>query len=150
MEPSAIFLFPKITVGAPTSVLDRMATRVQDLRTYSPRFADPRLLAIPTSCGRVADLNLNWADFYNDWLRITPSRRVVVGIVLRVLPRVSEGHADLASSSPSSPHQTNRVGLGKFQAPNTKFQTILNIQNQKSSNEESSFGILNLRFEICL
>ena len=49
MEPSAIFLFPKITVGAPTSVLDRMATRVQDLRTYSPRFADPRLLAIPTS-----------------------------------------------------------------------------------------------------
>src|SRR3989338_6660400 len=123
MEPSAIFLFPKITVGAPTSVLDRMATRVQDLRTYSPRFADPRLLAIPTSCGRVADLNLNWADFYNDWLRITPSRRVVVGIVLRVLPRVSEGHADLASSSPSSPHSA-RKRRETFQSTVHKDQTL--------------------------
>jgi hypothetical protein len=32
---------------------------VQDPRTYSPRPADSRLLAIPTSWGRVADPNLN-------------------------------------------------------------------------------------------
>src|SRR5665213_654613 len=32
---------------------------VQDPRTYSPRPADPRLLPIPTSWGRVADPNLN-------------------------------------------------------------------------------------------
>jgi len=35
---------------------------VQDLRTYSPRPADPRLLAIPASWGRVAAPNLNWGE----------------------------------------------------------------------------------------
>ncbi len=33
---------------------------VQDLRTYSPWHADPRLLAIPTSCTRVAEYNPDW------------------------------------------------------------------------------------------
>ena len=32
---------------------------VQGPGTYSPRRADPRLLAIPTSWGRIADPNLN-------------------------------------------------------------------------------------------
>jgi len=32
---------------------------VQGPGTYSPRYADPRLLAIPTSCSRVADCNPN-------------------------------------------------------------------------------------------
>ena len=32
---------------------------VQDPGTYSPRHADPRLLAIPASCSRVADYNPN-------------------------------------------------------------------------------------------
>ena len=32
---------------------------VQDPGTYSPRHADPRLLAIPTSCSRVAENNPN-------------------------------------------------------------------------------------------
>src|SRR5699024_8052862 len=36
---------------------------VQDPGTYSPRRADPRLLAIPTSCRRVAACNPNW-----EWL----------------------------------------------------------------------------------
>ncbi len=36
---------------------------VQDPGTYSPRHADPRLLAIPTSCSRVAENNLNWDTF---------------------------------------------------------------------------------------
>ena len=39
----------------------------------------------------------------NDSLRVAPSLRVVTAIVLCVQPRVSKGHADLASSSPSSP-----------------------------------------------
>ncbi len=33
---------------------------VQGPGTYSPRHADPRLLAIPTSWSRVADSNPNW------------------------------------------------------------------------------------------
>ena len=33
---------------------------VQGPGTYSPRYADPRLLAIPTSRSRVADSDLNW------------------------------------------------------------------------------------------
>ena len=37
---------------------------VQGPGTYSPRHADPRLLAIPTSWSRVADSNPNWARFY--------------------------------------------------------------------------------------
>ena len=36
---------------------------VQDPGTYSPRHSDSRLLAIPTSCRRVAAYNPNW-----DWL----------------------------------------------------------------------------------
>lgn len=35
---------------------------VQGPGTYSPRHADPRLLAIPTSCSRVAENNPNWGN----------------------------------------------------------------------------------------
>ena len=37
---------------------------VQGPGTYSPRHADPRLLAIPTSWSRVADSNPNWDGFF--------------------------------------------------------------------------------------
>ena len=37
---------------------------VQGPGTYSPRHADSRLLAIPTSWSRVADSNPNWDDLY--------------------------------------------------------------------------------------
>ena len=37
---------------------------VQGPGTYSPRHADPRLLATPTSCGRVAAHNPNWDGFF--------------------------------------------------------------------------------------
>ena len=44
-------------------VLEEVAAKQDDVKicrgTYSPRHADPRLLAIPTSCGRVAAHNLN-------------------------------------------------------------------------------------------
>ena len=36
---------------------------VQGPGTHSPRHADPRLLATPTSCGRVAAHNPNWDCF---------------------------------------------------------------------------------------
>ncbi len=49
--------------------------------------ADTRLLAIPTSCGRVADHNLNWAAFFCDLLHVTVSLRSVRRIVARVQPR---------------------------------------------------------------
>src|ERR1051325_1953404 len=41
---------------------------VQDPGTYSPRHADPRLLAIPTSCSRVADCNPDYDRLSRDWL----------------------------------------------------------------------------------
>ena len=37
---------------------------VQGPGTHSPRHADPRLLATPTSCGRVAAHNPNWDHFF--------------------------------------------------------------------------------------
>ncbi len=43
------------------------------------------------------------APLLKDLLGLTTSRPAVVAIVARVQPRTSEGHADLASSSPSSP-----------------------------------------------
>ena len=46
--------------------------------------SDPRLLAIPASWGRVADLNPNWRRFSNDLLHLTVLRRVVTAIVLCV------------------------------------------------------------------
>ena len=47
--------------------------------------ADPRLLAIPVSWGRVADLNPNWRTFYKDLLRLLSALRPVVdAIVSRV------------------------------------------------------------------
>ena len=43
---------------------------VQGPRTYSPWHSDPRLLAIPTSWGRISDLNPNWDRL---WLGLAPS-----------------------------------------------------------------------------
>ncbi len=37
---------------------------VQDPGTHSPRHSDPRLLATPSSCRRVAACNPNWDLFY--------------------------------------------------------------------------------------
>ena len=42
---------------------------VQDPGTYSPRHSDPRLLAIPASCSRVADCNPNWDVIFEFRLR---------------------------------------------------------------------------------
>src|SRR3989344_3957810 len=51
------------------------------------------------SCSPQSELGTRLKDL----LRVTPSRPVVYTIVSCVQPRISEGHADLASSPPSSP-----------------------------------------------
>ncbi len=48
--------------------------------------ADPRLLAIPTSRGRVAAHDLNWGVFFWDLLRLAPWLPSVHSIVARVQP----------------------------------------------------------------
>ena len=74
---------------------------VQGPGTYSPRHADPRLLAIPTSWSRVADSNPNWERLFEI------SSELPLGVPLyRPLYHVCsprhKGHADLTSSTPSS------------------------------------------------
>ena len=51
--------------------------------------ADPRLLAIPTSRGRVADHDPNWDEVSKDWLSLAASLPVVLAIVACVSPRAS-------------------------------------------------------------
>jgi len=69
--------------------------------TYSPRQADPRLLAIPTSCSRVADYNPDY-----DRLSGIGSPSRVGNPLYRPLYYVwspgHKGHEDLTSSPPSS------------------------------------------------
>src|SRR6266702_5610283 len=74
---------------------------VQDPGTYSPRQADPRLLAIPTSRSRVADCDPDYDRFSGIG---SPSR---VGDPLYrplydVCSPTHKGHEDLTSSPPSS------------------------------------------------
>ena len=74
---------------------------VQDPGTYSPRQADPRLLAIPTSRSRVADCDPDYDRFSGIG---SPSR---VGSPLYrplydVCSPTHKGHEDLTSSPPSS------------------------------------------------
>ena len=67
--------------------------------TYSPRHADPRLLAIPASCRRVAPT----IRTENGFMRLAPPRGLalfVPSIVARVWGH--KGHDDLTSSPPSS------------------------------------------------
>ena len=64
--------------------------------------ADLRLLGIPASRGRLQTSIRTGVGFW-DLLHLTVLRPFVPTIVSRVRPRASEGHADLASSSPSSP-----------------------------------------------
>ena len=59
---------------------------VQGPGTYSPRCADPRLLATPPSGGRVAAPHLNWDRVYRDWLPFAGSQPAVPAIVACVSP----------------------------------------------------------------
>ena len=73
---------------------------VQDPGTHSPRHSDPRLLATPTSCRRVAAYNPNW-----DWLWSFALYHYIASSVPTIVARVSpghKGHDDLTSSPPSS------------------------------------------------
>ena len=84
----AVYWLDKIyvlTAGFPPAFLpDRIATRVQDPRTYSPQRSDLRLLAIPASKRQVAASYPNWGRLWWDWLRLTTWRPIVPPIVPRV------------------------------------------------------------------
>ena len=63
--------------------------------------ADLRLLAIPTSCSRVADYNPNWEIFYKI-CSTSPYCRSLYIPLWHVCSPGRKGHDDLTSSSPSS------------------------------------------------
>ena len=74
---------------------------VQDPGTYSPWHADPRLLAIPTSCRRVAACSPNWDHFWS----FAPPRGIASLCwwpLYYVCSPAHKGHDDLTSSPPSS------------------------------------------------
>ena len=72
---------------------------VQGPGTYSPRHADPRLLAIPASCRRVAPT----IRTENGFMRLAPPRGLAL-FVPSIVARVAQviRHDDLTSSPPSS------------------------------------------------
>ena len=74
---------------------------VQGPGTYSPQYADLRLLAIPTSCRRVAACNPNWGMLSG--VRSGSLLRFPLSIPLEyVCSPGHKGHDDLTSSPPSS------------------------------------------------
>src|SRR6476661_1996440 len=74
---------------------------VQGPGTYSPRHADPRLLAIPTSWSRVADSNPDYDGLSGIG---SPSRvgNPLYPPLYDVCSPTHKGHEDLTSSPPSS------------------------------------------------
>ena len=74
---------------------------VQDPGTYSPQYADLRLLAIPTSCTRVAECNPD----YDRFCEIGSASRLGYPLyrpLYDVWSPGHKGHEDLTSSPPSS------------------------------------------------
>jgi len=89
------------TSGTPGS-LDLTGGEYKTWERIHRSLADLRLLAIPASWSRVADSNPNWGHF----LRLAQSRLVAArcnGHCIMCVAQGIKGHADLASSSPSSP-----------------------------------------------
>jgi len=74
---------------------------VQGPGTYSPRRADPRLLAIPTSWSRVADSNPNWERLFEIGSKF-PLCFPLYRPLYHVCRPGYKGHEDLTSSPPSS------------------------------------------------
>ena len=73
---------------------------VQGPGTYSPRHADARLLAIPTSCSRVADCNPNLGKFF-EISSISRFRNPLYFPLYYVCSPECKGHTDLTSTPPS-------------------------------------------------
>ena len=70
--------------------------------------ADRRLLAIPTSCRRVAACNLNWGRFCGI-SSISRFRNPLYRPLYYVCSPRRKSHADLTSSTPSSPHFKHKL-----------------------------------------
>jgi hypothetical protein len=93
--------------GAPSS-LDLTGGEYKTWERIHRCVADQRLLAIPASWGRVADLNPNWAYFYKDLLHLTVLRLVVIGIVSRVQPKTSRDMLTWRHPHLPLPHQQTK------------------------------------------
>ena len=74
---------------------------VQDPGTYSPLHADERLLAIPTSCSRVADYNPNLGKFFGISSALRVGNPLYFPLYYVCSPE-RKGHTDLTSAPPSS------------------------------------------------
>ena len=89
------------TSGA-TGSLDLTGGEYKTRERIHRSIADLRLLAIPTSSSRVADYYPNWGTF----LGLAPCHHIAAHCRYHCITCVAQGikgHADLASSSPSSP-----------------------------------------------
>ena len=73
---------------------------VQDPGTYSPLHADERLLAIPTSCSRVADCNPNLGKFFGISSSSHFGNPLYFPLYYVCSPEC-KGHTDLTSTPPS-------------------------------------------------
>ncbi len=74
-----------LTSGAPNS--HHLTGGVYKAQEHIHRdIADSRLLAIPTSCRRVASLQSELGPVFCDWLHLAVLRRFVPVIVARVMP----------------------------------------------------------------
>ncbi len=75
---------------------------VYKTRTYSPRHADSRLLAIPASCSRVADYSPNWDVIFGIRSRSPSLASLCLRHCSTCVAQAVRGHDDLTSSPPSS------------------------------------------------
>ena len=87
-------------MGTPSS-LELTGGEYKTRERIHPGLADPGLLVIPASRGRL-QTSIRTEDGFWDSLHLAVLHPFVPTIVLCVRPKVSEGHADLASSPPSS------------------------------------------------
>ena len=97
------------TSGTPGS-LDLTGGEYKTWERIHRSLADLRLLAIPASWSRVSDFNPNWGYFW----RLAQSHLVAARCnshCIMCVAQAIKGHADLASSSPSSPAGKNNLQL---------------------------------------
>ena len=85
-----------------TSSLELTGGEYKTRERIHPGMADPGLLVIPASRGQL-QTSIRTEDGFRDLLHLAVLLPFVPTIVLCVQPKISKGHADLASSPPSSP-----------------------------------------------
>ena len=98
-------------INGPTSIANSRGVTGGEYKTrerIQRPVADRRLLAIPTSCRRVAACNLNWGRFCGI-SSISRFRNPLYRPLYYVCSPRRKSHADLTSSTPSSPHFKHKL-----------------------------------------